>query len=129
MQSVSQLHQDHPDVARHRQQHLAEIFRLRVFLLIWNSSRSSLDKPSTKSATGLPKLICQFQLGNAGVFHHIVQQRLQSAPDGPNQSARIEATAIRMGNVGFTALAELPFVRTLAVAIRSLDQLDILGTR
>ena len=41
----------------------------------WNSMRSSLETPSTRSATGLPNRFEMSSVGDGGVLDHVVQQR------------------------------------------------------
>ena len=91
-----------------------------------NSILSSLETPSTRSATGLPKLLRDLGLGDRGVLHHVVQQR-------GGQRLRVEVPlredvgdGERVRDVGLARLAELPVVRGLAEVVGRLQLRDVL---
>ena len=99
VQAVGQLDQDHAHIARHGQQHLAEVFGLGV-ALAWNSILSSLDTPSTSSATCLPKSFGDLRRGDGGVFHHVVQQRGDQGLGVELPAGQDVGDRQRMGDVG-----------------------------
>ena len=70
---VRQLHHDDADVVHHRQQHLADVFRL-ARLRSQKSSRLILVTPST-SAPVRGRISSAIPLRYLRVLHHVVQQR------------------------------------------------------
>ncbi len=106
VRTVGQLHQDHAHVARHRQQHLAEALRLRLlaaleFELV--QFGQAIDQFGDLGA----EFLGQLALGDALVFHHVVQQRRH---DGLHIQLPVRAQLghrHRMGDVGLTTLAVL----------------------
>ena len=74
MQAVGELDQDDPHVARHRQQHLAEIFRLRFFVG-FKFDAVELGHAIDQFGHRLAELRGDFVLGDGGIFHHVVEQR------------------------------------------------------
>lgn len=127
VQAVGKLHEDHAHVARHREQHLAEILRLRLlaapeFHLV--EFRQAVDELGDLRAEALGELA----LRHALVFHHVVQER-------GHDRLRVELPAgadlrdgYRMGDVGLAALAILTEVGLVAEVERGLDLFDFLGT-
>lgn len=127
VQAVGELHEDHAHVARHREQHLAEVFRLRFlataeFHLV--EFRQAVDELGDLRAEALGELA----LRDALVFHHVVQQRR-------HDRLRVELPARtdfgdgdRMGDVGFAALAILTEVGFVAEMERRLHLFDFVRT-
>ena len=112
MQPVGELDQDDADVARHREQHLAEALRLHFL------ARRELDLVELRHAVDhvghrLAEALLEFVLGDGGVLHHVVQQRRGEAlrVEPPlRQDARDRE---RMRDVRLARLAELAAVRGL----------------
>jgi hypothetical protein len=102
VQAVGELDQDHAHVARHGQQHLAEVLGLRLLeALVLDAVElgDAIDQVGGHLAEALGDLL----LGDRRVFHHVVQQR-------GRQRLRVEMPAgqdfrhgERMGDVGFAA--------------------------
>ena len=90
-----------------------------------NSIWSSLETPSTMSATGLPKRDLDLGLGDGGVLHHVVQERggepLRVEPPLRQDAGDRE----RMRDVRLARLAELAAVRGLGELERALDERDV----
>src|SRR5690606_22918687 len=72
VQAVGQLDQDHPDVARHRQGHFLEIFRLG-FGFGAKFDLGQFADAVHQFRDGFAKLLGQGFLGNAGVLDHIMK--------------------------------------------------------
>ena len=121
VQAVGELDQDDANVLRHRQQHLAEVLRLRIL------ARLELDLVELGHAVdhvgdGLAERCLDFGLGDLGVLHHVVQQC-------GGEPLRVEAPLRqdagdrqRMRDVGLARLAELALVRVFGECERALDQ-------
>jgi len=73
VQPVRQFDQDDPHVARHRQQHLAEILRLRIFAG-FKFDLFQLAQAIDQLSHRLAKFFGYFLIADMGVFHHVVQQ-------------------------------------------------------
>ncbi len=124
VQPVSQLHENHAHVARHRQQHFAEVFRLRL-LAIAKLHLVELGQAVDKFGDLGAEALSQLGLGDALVLHHVVQQRGHDRlrvelPVGADLGDRDG-----MGNIGFAALAVLAQVGLVAEVERRLDVLQL----
>ena len=71
VQAVGKLDQDDPYVARHRQQHLAKILRLRFFVG-FKFDAVELGDAVDQFRHRLAELRRDFVLGDGGIFHHVV---------------------------------------------------------
>ena len=71
MQSVSQLDENHPHVACHRQQHFAEIFRLCVFFC-FKLDAVELTQSVNQISYRFAKFAGDIFFTDVGVFHHIM---------------------------------------------------------
>ena len=93
----------------------------------WNSIWSSLDTPSTMSATGLPNELSISALVTLGVLHHVVEERggepLRVEPPLRQDAGYRE----RVRDVGLAGLAELSLVRVLGEREGALDERDVRG--
>ena len=124
MQAVGELDQDDADVARHREQHLAEALGLRVLAareLDLVEFRHAVDHRRRPAAE--PRL----DLGarDRRVLHHVVQQR-GGQPLGVEAPFRQDARdGERMRDVRLARLAELAAVGGLGELERALDQRDV----
>ena len=124
VQAVGELDQDDADVARHREQHLAEALRLHVL------ARVELDLVELGDAVDhvgdrLAERRLDLVLGDGGVLHHVVQQRGGEAlrVEAPlRQDARDRE---RVRDVGLARLAELAAVGGLGELERALDERDV----
>jgi len=110
MEAIGQLDQDDADIARHRQQHLAEVFGLGL-RLVFELNLVQLGDAIDQLRDGLAEFSGDVFRTYPGVFHDIMEQ-------GGNQRLRIEMPAgqdsrYRQGvrDVRCTALAELALMR------------------
>ncbi len=116
VQAVGEFDQDDADIARHRQQHLAEVFRLRLgFVLELNLVQ--LGDAINQLRHRFAEFVCDLIRTYAGVFDYIVQQ-------GGDQGLCVEMPAgedlgyrQRMRDVRRAALAKLAFVRGGGIVI------------
>jgi hypothetical protein len=74
VQAVGELDQDHPDIARHGEQHLAEVLRLGLLLGL-EFDAVELGDAVHQVGDVLAEFVADFSLGDRCVFHHVVQQR------------------------------------------------------
>ena len=126
VQPVGELDQDDAHVARHGQQHLAEVLGLRVF------GRLELDAIELGDAVDqlgdrLAEVLRDLVLGDRGVLHHIVQQRghqrlAVEVPVGQDFGDRQ-----RVRDVGVAGLALLAGVRGVREAVGLGQAVDVLG--
>ncbi len=110
VQPVGELDQDDAHVARHREQHLAEVLGLGVGLGL-ELDAVELGQAVHEFRDGLAEALGDLLLGDLGVLHHVVQQRRHhrlgvELPVGDDLGDRD-----RVRDVGMAALAELPLVR------------------
>ena len=124
VQAVGELDQDDADVARHREQHLAEALGLRVL------ARVELDLVELGDAVDhvgdrLAERRFDLRLGDRGVLHHVVEER-------GGEPLRVEAPLRqdardreRMRDVRLAGLAELAAVGRLGELERALDERDV----
>ena len=82
VQAVRQLHQHHPDVFRHGDQHLADVFRLRLLLAV-EGDLLQLGHARHQLAHRRPEALLQVRDRQVGVLHGVVQ-------DGGGQGIPIE---------------------------------------
>ena len=73
MQAIGQLHQDHADVVDHRQQHLAEVFRLPLFARRKGDGADLGDALHHVSDFG-PEMLLDFFDRRQRVFDDVVEQ-------------------------------------------------------
>ena len=125
VQAVGELDQDDAHVARHRQQHLAEVLGLRVLARSANSILSSLDTPSTISATGLPNVDLELVLGDAVSSITSCSSAAISACASSCHSRQDARDRERVRDVGLAGLAELAAVRGLGELECALDERDV----
>jgi hypothetical protein len=126
VQPVGELDEDHAHVARHREQHLAEVLGLRVL------QRGELDAVDLRHAIdqlrhGLAEALRDLGLGGGRVLDDVVQDR-------GHQRLRIEVPLRedlrdreRMRDVRLAALAVLAGMRRARDLVRLLDLRDVLG--
>ena len=120
VQAVGQLDQDDAHVRRHRQQHLAEVFRLRFDQALefdFFELGQAVDEGGDRRAEAFDQLF----LLDVLVFHHVVQQR---GHDGLGVKLPVGADfgdRDRMDNVGFARLADLAEMHLVGKTICFLD--------
>jgi len=125
VQPVRQLDDDDAHVARHGQQHLAEVLGLGVLLGL-ELDAVQLGHAIHQFGGDLAEAVGNLLLGDGGVLHHVVQQaghqRLGvQVPVGEDFRHRQ-----RMGDVGLAGDAELPGVGVGAEVVGGFDALDVL---
>ncbi len=127
VQTIGELDQHHAHVARHRQQHLAKVLCLRLFLGIELDAvelGDAIDEFGYRATEQFGDLV----LGDVGVFDDVVQQ-------GCRQRLRVHVPLRedagdrqRVVDVGLSGLAELALVRRLAELIGRAQLADVLGS-
>jgi hypothetical protein len=90
-----------------------------------NCSLSSLDTPSTSSATGAAEVLDQLLLGDARIFQHVVQQRRHHRRAVEPPVGQDLGDGQRMRDVGRAAGAKLAEVGFVGKAERVLDLLHL----
>ena len=73
VQTISELHQHHADVAGHGQKHLAQVFRLG-FGAVGEMQPAQLGHPFHKGTHLRAEVPLQLLRGEIGVFHHVVEE-------------------------------------------------------
>jgi len=143
VQAVGELDQDHAQVARHRQQHLAEAFRRR-FLAVLELELVELGDAVDQFGHGLAELGRQLRVVERRVLDGVVQDRRDQGLDVHVLLGQHPRHRHRMGDIGFAGLAQLPRMRRGAhrpgaaqqrlllgrqVAGRALQIQDVVGNR
>ncbi|MNN56027.1 hypothetical protein D3C81_1709350 [compost metagenome] len=126
MQAVGQFDEDDAHITRHRQQHFAEVFRLRLDLALefdFFQLGQTVDQIGDRRAEAFDQLILAYIL----VFHHIMQQRRHDGlgiqlPVGADFGDRD-----RMRDVWFARHAHLAQMCLIREAIGFLDLLQFGG--
>ena len=70
---VGQLHQQHPDVVGHGEDHLADVFRL-LGLPVAEGQLADLGDPVDDVGHFVAEILLQVVQGGGGVLHRVVQQ-------------------------------------------------------
>ena len=107
MQAVGQLDDDDADVLGHRQEHLAQVLDLRVFLRLVRNARQLRDA-FDQLRDLVAELRGDFFAGDDGVFDDVVQQRGGDRLAVHLESARIAGDGQRMLDVRLARGAALP---------------------
>ena len=126
MQPVGELHEDHAQVAHHREQHLAERLRLR-FLAVLELDLVELGDAVDELGDRRAEACCELFFGDRRVFYDIVEDRCD---DGVGIDAQLREDlggGDRVGDVGFAGLALLAAVRLGAELGGLADALDLVG--
>ncbi len=122
VQPVGQLDHQHPDVAAHREHHLAQglgLGRLAVGDLV------ELRHPVDHGGDLLAEVGGQLRHRVRGVFDRVVQQRGAQRRFGHAQFGQNRRDRQWVGDVGVAALAGLAGVVVLGGAVRALDDGDV----
>lgn len=124
--AVGQLDQDDAHIARHGQQHLAEGLGL-VFLTRVELQLVQLGEAVDQLGHVLAEALGEVRLGDAAVFHRIVQQRGHQGRgvELPARAQRGDGNG--MGDVGFAAAAPLVAVGQVGKGIGFAHLLDAGG--
>ena len=117
MQTVGELDQDHAQVARHREQHLAETFRGR-FLQAAEHDLVELGHAIDERSDGRSEFAFEFVAVERRVFERVVQDRGDDRFRIHAQIGKDRGDRDRMRDVRFAAFARLSCVRLRADQIR-----------
>jgi hypothetical protein len=125
VEPIGKLDQDDAHIARHREQHLAEVLGLRFFLGL------ELDLVEFGDAVyqlcdGLAEMEGDLGFGDLGVFGHVVEQR-----GGERLRVHVPlredvGNGERVRDVRLAGLTELAFVSCLAEVVRRLELSQVL---
>ena len=126
VQAVGELDEDDAQVARHRQQHLAEVLGLGLFLRA-EFDLVELGQAIDQLGRHLAEALGDLRLGDVGVLHHVVEERGDQRlgieiPVGDQRAHRD-----RVADVGLTADAELPGVGIGREVVGRFDAAHVLG--
>ena len=124
VQSVGQLDQQHPDVARERQQQLAEILRL-FELAAGIFETGELSNALDQLTHGGAEAFADIPVGRVGVFDHVVQQRGGDGGRIKPLFGEVSRHAHRVGEVGIARRPGLGGVLELGVIVGSGDHRGI----
>ena len=121
VQAVGELDENHPQVLRHGEEELAEVFRLLRF------GRRELEVGQLGDAIHKfrdvpPEAVGDFAVGGPGVFDRVVEK---CGDDGGIVEVHLgqdRSDRDRMGEIGFAGMAELPVMHLAAIVIGGADQ-------
>jgi hypothetical protein len=116
VRTVGELHENHPQILRHREQHFAEALGLRLGRAV-ESQVVDLADAVDEQRDVVAETALDVRERARRIFEHVVQQcRLDRA--GVEVQAREDLRdRDRMGDVGLAAAAQLAFVRLRAVLV------------
>ena len=117
MQTVRQLHDDNADILCHRQQHLADVLCLTLFLggIV---ELGQLGNAVYHQGNIIAKQLFDFPDGCFGILHHIVQK---SRADGLGIHTQLHqnlSNRQRMGDVWLSGLSHLAIMRLFRIVVR-----------
>ncbi len=124
VQPVGELDQDDAHVARHRQQHLAEILRLRVGLRL-ELDLVELGKTIHQLRHRLAEALGDLLLGDRRVLHHVVKEGGHDRLDVELPVGDDLGDGERMRDVRVAAQPELPLVSGVAELVGLFDSTDV----
>ena len=110
VQAVGELDEDDAQVARHRQQHLAEVLGLLRLAGCRSAARRAWSRPRPAPRTSRPKRFSTSASGDRRVLDHVVQQRgagQRRVEPGLEQVEQDAAHRHRVGDVGLARGAAL----------------------
>ena len=125
VQPVGQLDQDHAHIARHGEQHLAEIFCLGMGLRL-EFDLVQLGNAVYQFGDLFAELRADFLAGGCCVLHHVMQQRGHDGLGVKAPFGQDGGDCERVGNVGFAAFAHLPMMGCFGNAKSFLDLGNVL---
>ncbi len=125
VQAVGELDQDHAHIARHGQQHLAEVLRLSLLVgLVLDAVE--LGDAVHQFGRRLAEMLGELRLGDDRILHDVMEER-------GDQRLRVEPPAgqragdgQRVGNIGFAAGPILAAMRLRRKVVGRLDLGDVL---
>ena len=115
--AVAELDQQHADVARHRDDHLAEVLRLAV-LLRGEVDLAELGDPVDEEGDLAAELALDVVDGGERVLDHVVQEPGADAGGVELEVGDDAGHAGRVDEVRVAALAHLLAVRPLRIVVR-----------
>ena len=125
MQAVRQLDQDHADVLRHGEEHLSEVLRLDVQLVVGPGDLGQLRDAVHQKSHVRAEHTAYLPLGKNGIFHHIVKQSRDDRLLVQLQLRQDNGDTQGMDDVGFAGFSALIHVGILRCHVCPLDQTDI----
>ena len=126
VQPVGELHEDHAQIAHHREQHLAERLRLR-FLAALELDLVELGDAVDELGDRRAEACCELFFGDRRVFYDVMQDRCDDGVGIDAQLREDVGGGDRMGDVGLASLAFLATVRLGTELRRLADALDLVG--
>ena len=114
--AIGQFDQNHPNVARHGQQHFAERFGLAFFAGVefeFVEFGQTIDQIGHLDA----KALDQIGFGDAAVFHRVVKQGGAQGLGVEFPLGALGGYGDGVGDVGFTVFAQLPQMGLVRVAV------------
>ena len=124
VQAVSELDQDHADVACHGHGHFLEVFSLG-FGLGLEVHLGQFADPVDQFGHGFTELRLQRFFGDTGVFDHVMQHRSHQALMVHVHVGKNICHRKGMGDIRLATAAALAVVGLFGVEIRSADQVDL----
>ncbi len=110
MQAVRQLDQDHPDVVRHRDDHLTKILGLLLFVAL-EVDLADLGDAVDQAGDVLPELFLDLLLRADGVFDRIVEQARDDGRNVESERGHDLGDSQRMLQVRLSGLPHLALMR------------------
>ena len=126
VRAVGQLDQDHAQVAHHRQQHLAEVLRLR-FLAVLEADLVELGDAVDDLGDVVAEALRDVGLRDRRVFDDVVQDRADDGVGIEMQIGQDDGGRDRVRDVGLAGNARLALMRGGAELGGVADALDLLG--
>ena len=122
VEPVGELDDQHPDVLRHRDDHLAHGLGLRAVAVL---QLVELGDPVDQHRDLVAEVLAHHVERVLGVLDGVVQQRRRDRPGPDAEVGQDLRDRDRVADVRLTALAELPGVRLLRGGVRALDEGDV----
>ena len=124
VQPVGELHQDHPDVVDHRQQHLAEVLGLPL-LARRELNRSEFGDPFDHVRDVDAEQLLDPLDWRLGVFDDVVEQARGDRDDVQLHVGELVGDLERVHQVGLAGMADLSLVLERGKDVRPPQQLDV----
>ena len=122
VQAVAELDEDDPHVLRHGKQHLAQVFDVRLFLVL-NPQGDDLRQPVNQHSDVCAEFLLDLvQVGLVrAVLHRVVQERGADGIGVQFQTRHNLCHGNRVGDIRFSARAHLPAVHLVCVFVCRTD--------
>ena len=111
MQPVRQLDQDHADVLRHGEEHLPQILRLQLHLVLGIVQLSQLGYPVHKKGYLGTEFLLHFLIGHPGVLHSVMEKPCNNGLFVKFQIRQDDSDAKGMNDIGFSRFSLLILMR------------------